>query len=177
MANIIDTVIALRVLWILITPIENTDAFKCGLIDADGKTIKKAKTPEEKKSTSALHRMVWNLKRLISIVPGGSTRIGSLAAGYLLMKEALQNNWTEEQLAEQVNIQFQTLCEANESNDEIKSLLHGLLQINEDAPVNSSQTTNGDSNVCTDVPKKSLGLARRQSKKSIVEKIFSNTIK
>ncbi len=176
MANIIDTVIALRVLWILITPIENTDAFKLGLIDADGKTIKKAKTPEEKNSTSALHRMVWNLKRLISIVPGGSTRIGSLAAGYLLMKEAIQNNWTEEQLAEQVDIQFNALCEQNETNDEIKSLLHGLLQINEDAPVNSSQTASGDSNVCTDVPKKSLGLARRQSKKNIVEKIFSNTI-
>ena len=45
MPKIVDSIIALRVLWILITPIENTEAFKLGLIDKYGKTVLKAKTP------------------------------------------------------------------------------------------------------------------------------------
>lgn len=174
--RIVDSIIAFRVLWILITPIENTDAFKLGLINADGKTIKKAKTAEESNATSPLHRMVWNLKRIIGMVPGGSTRIGSLAAGYLLMKEAIKHNWSEDQLAERVNTEFATLCEQNKNNAEVAELLNGLIRLNEDAPTNSSSSDAGDSKVSTDVPTKKMAFVRRQNKKIIIKKLFENKL-
>lgn len=101
MARVVDNLIALRIIYLLITPFDKTDAYKLGLIDSSGRRIKKAETGEEKNATSMLHRLVWNIKKLINIVPGGSTKIGSLAAAMLLVKEGVKNNWTEERLLEE----------------------------------------------------------------------------
>lgn len=136
--KIVDTAIALRIIYLLVTPIESTMAFKLGLIDADGKTIKKAKTPEEKDATSMLHRLVWNLKRLISLVPGGSTKIGSLTAAYLLMREAIENDWSEAQLHEQTVLNFYSLCENKDFDDIVNGLLDTLIELEEDAPANAA---------------------------------------
>ena len=164
--RVIDSIVALRVLWILITPIENTDAFKLGLINADGKTIKKAKTSEEKNATSPLHRMVWNLKRIIGMVPGGSTRIGSLAAGYMLMKEALEQNWDQAALEEQVAARFNILCEEQAQSQEVHMLLDKLYTLTEDAPANATGAA-----VSTDTPTKRL-----TDKKLILKRKFNNTL-
>lgn len=158
--RILDTAIALRVLYLLVTPIQNTDAFKLGLIDVDGKTIKKAETTKEKNATSMLHRMVWNIKRIIGLVPGGSTKIGSLAAGYLLMKEAYENEWTEEKLNEETVIQFNTLCERTDVNDTLSSLLDKLSDLYEDAPANAAGAMPDSGGVAKNDVK--LGLARRK---------------
>lgn len=95
--RLVDNMIALRILYMLVTPFEKFDAFKLGLIGPSGEMLKKASTDEEKESTSMLHRLVWRLKRMIALVPGGSTKIGSLAAAYLLVKEAYENELTEEE--------------------------------------------------------------------------------
>jgi hypothetical protein len=162
----VDTIIALRVLWILVTPIENTEAFKLGLIDKDGKTVRKAKTKEENAATSPLHRMVWNLKRIIGMVPGGSTRIGSLAAGYLMMKESVEQGWTDQQVKQYVLENFNSLCDEHQNNQEVDSLLDALIQLAEDAPVNATGPA-----VSTDTPvkkptEKTL-IIKRKFKKSI----------
>ena len=72
----IDTVIVFRVLKLLTTKWEDHEAFKTGLIDANGKRIKskKPKTKEEKNSYTYLHRLVFNLKRLIEMLPLGKNR-------------------------------------------------------------------------------------------------------
>jgi hypothetical protein len=160
MGKIIDTAIALRVIYILVTPIETTNAFKLGLIDISGKTIKKSSTPEENAATNPLLRMCWNLKRIISIIPGGSTRIGSLAAAYLLMKESIENDWTERELSEQCLIRFEELCECECS--EMDGLLEELAVLYEDAPANST-----GSSVSTDIPIKKFALIKRKQLKSI----------
>ncbi len=164
--RVIDSVLALRVLWILITPIENTDAFKLGLINVDGKTIKKAKTAEEKNATSPLHRMVWNLKRIIGLVPGGNTRIGSLAAGFALMKESLINNWDQQTLERKVAESFDALCEENLNNEEVNTLLDMLLTLTEDAPVNATGSATS-----TDIPVKKMS-----DKKIIIRRKFNNNL-
>jgi hypothetical protein len=163
MARIIDNIIALRIAYLLITPIENTDAFKLGLIDADGKTVRKAKTTEESNATSMLHRLCWNLKRIIGLVPGGSTRIGSLAATWLLMKEAYENDWTEEQLSEAALLKFNTLCES--TNEIVDSLIDSILdEMNEDTPAANV----AGAAVSTDIPMKKLSdMERRKKLKSI----------
>jgi hypothetical protein len=160
-ASILDSIAALRVAYLLITPIENTSAFKLGLLDADGKTIRKASTSEEKKSTSMLHRMCWNLKRMIGLVPGGSTRIGSLAGAYLLMREAVENDWSEAELNEQFVYRFNELCEAE--CPELDSLLEELNRLEEDVPANATGAA-----VSTDIAPKRLGdMARRKKLKVI----------
>lgn len=101
--RLIDNAIALRILWLLVTPIENTDAYKLGLIDADGTRIKRASTPAENNATSMLHRLVWRIKKFVSLVPGGSTKIGSMVAAYALVRECYENDVefpTDEYLSE-----------------------------------------------------------------------------
>ena len=101
--RIIDNLIAIRILWLLITPFEKTDAYRLGLIDGSGTRIKKAVTSEESNATSMLHRLVWNVKKFINLVPGGATRIGSIVAAYALVRECVEkDNYlpTTEQLTE-----------------------------------------------------------------------------
>jgi hypothetical protein len=105
--RIVDNLAAIRFIWLLSTPFEKFDAYKLGLIDANGVKLKKAETPEEKNSTSMLHRLVWNLKRIIALAPGGKTRIGSLVAAYLLVKEAYENDYEGYQLEEEIVSKFQ----------------------------------------------------------------------
>jgi hypothetical protein len=99
MGRAIDLLITYRVIKLLVTPWEKHDAYKLGIIDDTGKVIRKAKTlktSEEKKSYTLLHRFVFNLKRLIGIVPGGKSKLGSYAAALgLLLKEEKEINSVE----------------------------------------------------------------------------------
>lgn len=95
MGQLIDNLIAFRILWLLVQPWQKTDAFKLGIIDKDGKLLRHVddlKTSEEKDAYSYLHRLVFNLKRLIGKLPGGSSLIASLVAAYFLIKEGVEHN-------------------------------------------------------------------------------------
>ena len=82
-----DLVYTFRFLTLLVTPFEKTEAFKLGLLDAKGKKLKKAQTSEEKNAYTPFHRLVFNVKRLMEKVPGGSSSIASYAAALYLIKE------------------------------------------------------------------------------------------
>ena len=84
-----DLVYTLRFLRLLTTKFEDTTAFKLGLIDDKGKRIKKPDTSEERSAYNAFHRLVFNLKKLLAKVPGGSSRLASYAAALFLIKENL----------------------------------------------------------------------------------------
>lgn len=73
----------------LVTPFDQWDAYKTGLIDKDGKVIvdKADRTPEQDKSFGYFDRLVANLKKLLGKIPGGKTRIASFAAALLLLRE------------------------------------------------------------------------------------------
>ena len=73
----------------LVTPFDQWDAYKTGLIDKDGKVIvdKADRTPEQNKSFGYFDRLVANLKKLLGKVPGGKSRIASFAAALLLLRE------------------------------------------------------------------------------------------
>ena len=93
MANVVDNLIAFRILYALVTPFEKTEAFKRGVIDAEGNTIVKVKdrTPEQKDAYDMLDRLVFSLKRLLGKLPGGKSQVASLAAAYYLVKESYTN--------------------------------------------------------------------------------------
>ena len=91
MSRMIDNLMAFRVLYMLVTPFESTDAYKLGIINKDGTALKKTrdlKTTEEKEAYTNLHKLVFSLKRLLEKEPGGKSRFGSLVAAYWLIKES-----------------------------------------------------------------------------------------
>jgi hypothetical protein len=85
-----DLYYTFRFLKLLVTPWEEMDAFKHGIIDKDGNVLRKSselKTDAERTSYTTFHRLVFNLKKLLNKVPLGKTRIASYAAALYLLKE------------------------------------------------------------------------------------------
>jgi len=94
MANrAIDLLITYRIVKLLTTPFEKQEAFKYGIIDKDGKVLRKNKSlklEKERRAYTILHRFVFNLKRILKRVGLGS-RLGSFAVSLaLLIKENKQ---------------------------------------------------------------------------------------
>ncbi len=86
----IDAFITFRFLKLLVTPFNKTEAYKLGIIDERGKVLKKYRTLErieERQAYTILHRLVFNIKKLIEKVPGGKSRLASYAAALFLIKE------------------------------------------------------------------------------------------
>ena len=96
--QVVDTVIIFRILKKLVTPFNKTAAFKAGVIDKNGKILIKPgdRTAEQKKTITLLDRMVFNLKRLLSKVPGGKTQIASYVAALALIKEYVEKESNSE---------------------------------------------------------------------------------
>jgi hypothetical protein len=128
---VMDLFLIYQFLKRLTTPFDKTDAFKLGLIDKDGKKLKKAETKEEKAAMGYFDRLVFNLKRLLAQVPGGSSRIASLAAALLLIKESVnpKEHYTDQELIE-------CLLENMEMLE--KTSYKKLNELLEDAPANAT---------------------------------------
>ena len=78
MGRAVDLFVTYRFLKLLTTPFEKTDAFKLGIIDKDGHSIKLPKstkpaveltTSELKNSYTILHKLIFNIKKLFAKVP------------------------------------------------------------------------------------------------------------
>ena len=99
MGRAIDLLITYRIIKLLVTPFEKQEAYTYGIIDKDGKVLRKTKdlvTAKEKDAYTVLHRFVFNLKRLINIIPGGKSKLGTYAAALgLLLKEQKDINAVE----------------------------------------------------------------------------------
>ena len=73
MANrVVDLYIIYQIIKRIGTPFEDTEAFKAGLIDKDGKKLRKARSSEDKKALTYFDRFVFNIKRLLARVGLGS---------------------------------------------------------------------------------------------------------
>jgi len=95
-SKVVDIYVLYRIIKDLSTPIEETDAFKFGLIDKNGKRLRddkgvtiKAKTKEEKNADSYYHRFILNIKKLMSKVGLGS-KLATFAAALFLLKEHVE---------------------------------------------------------------------------------------
>jgi hypothetical protein len=90
MGKFVDSVIALRILKLLVTPFKDTEAFKLGIIDEKGKELKKMRdlrSVQERDAYTLLHRLVYRLKKIIEKVPIENKKLVSFAAAYALIKE------------------------------------------------------------------------------------------
>jgi hypothetical protein len=97
----VDIYYTFRFLRQLVTPWNETKAFKLGLVDEDGKVLRKAVTPEEKDAYTLFFRLVYNLKRLLNKIPLGKTKLASYAAALWMIKE--NTNMSEEAIIEGFN--------------------------------------------------------------------------
>ena len=88
-----DLVYTIRFLKLLVTKFEDTDAFKAGIIDKDGKKNKDFNTNSMddreayRSHYTPFHRLVLNLKRIMAKVPGGQSVVARYGAALALIKE------------------------------------------------------------------------------------------
>ena len=87
--GIIDIALMYSFLKRLVKPFDQWDAFKAGVIDAEGNVIipPDKRTLAQQDSYGYYDRVVANLKKLIGKVPGGKTRLATFASALLLMRE------------------------------------------------------------------------------------------
>ena len=124
MGRLVDSVIAYRILRMLTTPFEDTDAFKLGIIDAKGKELKPMRylnTVNERDAYTILHRMVFRIKRIIEKVPVENKKLVTFAAALSLVKENYENN------GEPIDLELQYLNRLNtDLTEEIKYVTENL---------------------------------------------------
>jgi len=93
MSRLIDNLVAYRILSMMVTNFEDTAAYKLGIIDKNGKNLKRSstlKTTEEKDAYTYLNRLVFNMKKIINKI-GGESKLKSLIAALWLVKEHYEN--------------------------------------------------------------------------------------
>lgn len=78
-----------RFVRLMTTPFEQWDAYKSGVIDANGKVIvsKNDRTRTQKDSFKSFEVLVRNIKNMLAKIPGGRSTLGSFAAALYLLKE------------------------------------------------------------------------------------------
>jgi len=132
--KITDLILVYQFLKRLTTPFNKTEAFKLGIIDKDGKVLKKSKeleTSAEKNAYGYYDRMVFNLKKVLEKVPGGKSQFASYAAALFLIKESnTSKDYTEQELME-------GLYEAMSDIEDLKEQKE-FKHLFEDAPANST---------------------------------------
>ena len=90
MSRAVDLFVTYRFLKLLVTPWKKQDAYKLGIIDDKGKNLIKSKDFEKEEQRTAytlLHRLVFNLKRIMQKIPFVRSQLGTYATALFLLKE------------------------------------------------------------------------------------------
>ena len=160
MSRIVDNLIAYKVLSMMVAPFTDTPAYKLGIIDDKGNNLKKSSelsTPEEKDSYTYLHRLVFNLKRLLNKLPGGESKLKNLVAALFLVKEYYEKNdrstsLMEDKLRRLVDLDV-TLAEEQII---VEKFVRDTKELEEDgggaAPAGGAPTNSTGAGVSTDLP-------------------------
>lgn len=153
MSTTFDNFVALKVLYMLVTPFDKTQAFKLGVIDKDGKLLVKIKdqTFEQKEAYDYLDRLVFNLKRLLAKVPGGKSQLASVVAALYLVKE--NTKMSEAQLERRFNEVLNKISDHGVTMVEEELAVEAFLKMyNEDGGVAAIPANVTGTAVSTDVP-------------------------
>lgn len=119
--------IVYKILKRLTKPFVEWDAYKLGIIDADGNTLKsrnELNTSKERNAWTKLDVLATNLRKILISVPLGRKSIASYAATLYLLRE--HNELIENELSE----------------DTLRESLNTYMELIEDAPVNSAGSGN-----------------------------------
>jgi hypothetical protein len=178
----IDAAIVYRILRMLVTPFDKTDAFRLGIIDAKGKILKREsqlRTIEERNAYTLLHRLVFRLKRIIEKVPLENKKFISFAAALALIRENYEKG------VEPVNLESLFLQEMLKEHDTIlvehffankyTMTFKQFTEENGAAPANNAAVSGGIAGLPPDQPPvpgmNKLTMFRRKKKNELVPKI------
>ena len=105
MGRAVDLFVTYRFIKLLTTPFDKTEAFKLGIIDENGNRImpdpvggvRQTKpatlgTTAEKNAYTILHKLIFNIKKIFSKVPGLRTKVGTYAAALFLLKDTFKES-------------------------------------------------------------------------------------
>lgn len=177
----IDAAIVYRILRMLVTPFDKTDAFKLGIIDAKGKVLKRESqlnTKEQQQAYTLLHRLVFRLKRIIEKVPMENKKFLSFAAALALIRENYERG------TEPIDLESQFLNEMKKEHDTqlIEQFLGNkytmtfkqFMEEDGGAPANNAAVTGGIAGLPPDQPPVSsmnkLTMFRRKKKNDLATK-------
>ena len=88
---LVDMFLTYQFLKRIVVPFEKWDAYKLGIIDKNGKVLKKKKdltTANERAAWGYFDILTANLQKLLAKLPAGDSVLGSSVAAYLLIKES-----------------------------------------------------------------------------------------
>ena len=117
------------------------DAYKLGIIDENGKRQRSVKldSDEKKSAYTPFIRLAANLKRLVSAVPGGGSKLGSFASALFLIKEKVGDKGIKS-ICEEMNVEV--LDFLNEKNEwfllDEKQLSPGIYRVQNPKLLNGS---------------------------------------
>jgi hypothetical protein len=173
MALIVDNLIALRFLYLLVTPFVKTKAYGFGIIDDKGNYLKKysaLKTTAERESFSYLHRLVFKLKKLLAKLPGGDNRLKSIVAALYLIKEF----YSKKESLYLVESRFSEIMSSKESmsidEKEVKEFLRDIV-LNEEIEEDIANVSGAG--VSTDAPVVSKKAARRYAIYNVKDAVYN----
>ena len=92
--TVVNAFVIYKFVKLLATPFNKTKAFDLGIIDENGKYLKKQKdlkTSEERLSSNIFTRLVWNVKKIFNKIPLVKSQIGTLAGALYLVKEEAES--------------------------------------------------------------------------------------
>jgi hypothetical protein len=136
MSRFVDNVIAYRILSMLVKNFKDTQAYKLGLIDEKGKLIKKPSTSKEKDAYTYLHKLVFNMKKIINRLPGGESKLKSVVTALFLIKEYYESGNRTTSLMED---RYKSLMDMDISLIEEEILVEKYMKdMEEDAPTNAT---------------------------------------
>lgn len=147
MSRFVDSLIAYRILRMLVIPFKDTDAYALGIIDERGKELKKMQdlnSVAEKDAYTILHRMIYRIKKIIEKVPIENKKLASFAAALALIKENQEH--------EPIDLEHQFLLLVEQGVDpeytlQVEQFFSGKMltfsQFYEEAPANNAAATPG----------------------------------
>ena len=97
MSRALDAVVALRILKMLATPIEKSDAFKAGIVDKDAKKLREPSGSNELNMYSMLQKFVFKIQYALNHSPSyQAKRLLSFASAIALMREYEETDTQED---------------------------------------------------------------------------------
>jgi hypothetical protein len=141
MNQIIDNIIAYKILSMLVKPFTDTDAYKLGIIDDKGNNLIKTKdltTQEQKNAYNYLVKLVFNLKKILNKLPGGESKLKNVVAAFFLVKESYINRQKVDSQAVEHLISLLDSGVILAEEQLIVEEFFSIVLLNEDAPANAT---------------------------------------
>lgn len=140
---IVDLFLVYQFIKRLTTPFDQWEAYKLGIIDAEGNELKKRKDftkVSERQAYGIYDRMILKLKKLLAKLPAGQTRLATYAAALWLIKEQKEiegnaDTITEDLIESKLNHYIHYTTETYSVNHNFRIML-------EEVPVNSAGSGN-----------------------------------